>query len=59
MTVTVKRNDDVKIIALDGQIDVATSDKTPKKLSAYLKTNQRLFLCRKFLTFQVRACVRC
>ena len=26
MTVTVERNDNIKIIALDGQIDVATSD---------------------------------
>ena len=28
MTVTVERNDNIKIIALDGQIDVATSDQT-------------------------------
>ena len=28
MTVTVERNDKIKIIALDGQIDVATSDQT-------------------------------
>ena len=37
MTVTVERNDNIKIIALDGQIDVATSDTTRDEVIALLE----------------------
>lgn len=42
MTITVERNDNIKIIALDGQIDVATSDKTRDEIIGLLKKNRRL-----------------
>ncbi len=38
MTVTVERDDNVKIIALDGQLDVATSDKTREDVLALLES---------------------
>ena len=36
MTVTVERNDNIKIISLDGQIDVATSDSTRDQIIGLL-----------------------
>ena len=47
MTVTVKRNDDVKIIALDGQIDVATSDKTREEIISLLENKPTIILMPK------------
>lgn len=47
MTVTVKRNDAVKIIALDGQIDVATSDKTREEIIALLENKPTIILMPK------------
>ena len=47
MTVTVKRNDDVKIIALDGQIDVVTSDKTREEVIALIENKPTIVLMSK------------
>lgn len=47
MTVTVKRNDAVKIIALDGQIDVATSDKTREEIIGLIENKPTIILMPK------------
>lgn len=44
MTVTVTRNDEVKVIALNGKIDVATSDQTRDEILGLLENKPTIIL---------------
>ena len=47
MTVTVTRDDNIKIIELDGQLDVATSDKTRDEILALIDGKPTIIAMQK------------